>query len=224
MRSNWQKGAKLPKEHTGKVWTEAKIFWHGLTRVLSWVEQCRQHWLGAPISCDLGHISHRNSHIIASSRCHEEICTRPLARLACLWSLQAFEQRQKQTPTCSTCSGAPEHALGAPPTRAAPLCANLVSTPMPAPIKAIPASTVHPHAPLTQPELEFAGVRPVSKVRAAAQATATVDRPTKPFLAPSDPRDSLYVPRWSFQSHESNSTSSETLDRPCWTSPDRRRT
>jgi hypothetical protein len=75
-------------------------------------------------------------------------------------------------------SGTPEHALGAPPTHAAPRRANLASTPAPAPIKAIPASTVHPRAPLTQPELEFTGVCPVSKVPAAAQATATVDRPT----------------------------------------------
>jgi hypothetical protein len=98
-------------------------------------------------------------------------------------------------PTCSTRSGALEHALGAPPTRVALRRANLASTPTPTPIKAIPASTVHPHAPLTQPELEFAGVCPVSKVPAAAQAMATIDRPTKPFPAPSDPRDSLYVPR-----------------------------
>jgi hypothetical protein len=81
-------------------------------------------------------------------------------------------------PTCSTRSGAPEHALGAPPTRAAPRRANLASTPAPALIKAVPASTVHPCAPLTQPKLEFARVRPVSKVPAAAQATTTVDQPT----------------------------------------------
>jgi hypothetical protein len=139
-------------------------------------EQCRHTWLGARISHKLGHISHWNLHKLASPRCQEEICTRPLVRFAGLWSLQVLEQRQKQTPTCSTRSGAPEHALGAPPTRAAPCRANLASTP--APIKAISASTVHPRAPLTQPELEFAGVRPVSKVPAAAQATTTVDRPT----------------------------------------------
>jgi hypothetical protein len=95
---------------------------------------------------------------------------------------------------CSTRSSAPEHALGAPPTRAAPRRANLAATPAPVPIKAIPASTVHPHASLTQPELKFAGVCPVSEVPAAAQATATVDRPNQSFPAPSNPRDSLYGP------------------------------
>jgi hypothetical protein len=75
-------------------------------------------------------------------------------------------------------SGAPEHALSAPPTRAALHRANLASTPASVPIKAIRVSTVHPRAPLTQPKLEIAGVRPVSKVPMAAQATATVDRPT----------------------------------------------
>jgi hypothetical protein len=92
-------------------------------------------------------------------------------------------------------SGAPEHALVAPPTLTAPRRANLTSTPAPVPIKAIPASIIHPRALLTQPELEFAGLRPVSEVPAAAQATTTVDRPTWPFPAPSDPRDSLYEPR-----------------------------
>jgi hypothetical protein len=78
--------------------------------------------------------------------------------------------------------------------RAAPRRANLVSTPMPSPIKAIPASTVHPRVLLTQPELEFAGGCPVSEVPAATQATTTVDRPTQPLLVPFDPRDSLYGP------------------------------
>jgi hypothetical protein len=149
-----------------------------LTSVWSRVEQCRQTQLGTRISHKLGHISHWNSHKLASPRCQKEICTRPLARFVRLWSLQMLEQRQKQTPTCSTRSGAPKHALGAPPTHAAPRRANLASMPAPVPIKAISASTVHPRAPLTQPELEFAGVRPVSKVPTAAQATTTVDRPT----------------------------------------------
>jgi hypothetical protein len=109
--------------------------------------------------------------------------------------LQALEQRQKQTHTCSTRSSAPEHALGAPPTCAAPRRANLASMPTPSLIKAILASTVHPRASLTQPELKFAGVCLVSKVPAAARATATVDQPNQPLPAPFDPRDSLYGPR-----------------------------
>jgi hypothetical protein len=72
----------------------------------------------------------------------------------------------------------PEHALGAPPTCVALRRANLASTPAPAPIKAISASTVRPRVPLTQPEHKFVGVCPVSEVPVAMQATTTVDRPT----------------------------------------------
>jgi hypothetical protein len=43
-----------------------------------------------------------------------------MARFARLRSLQTFEQRQKQTPMCSTRSGAPEHAPTLNPTRTAP--------------------------------------------------------------------------------------------------------
>jgi hypothetical protein len=78
--------------------------------------------------------------------------------------------------------------------RAAPRHANPAPTPMPAAIKAILASTVHPLASLTQPKLKIAGVCPVSEVLAAAQAMATVDRPNQPLLAPSDPRVSFYEP------------------------------
>jgi hypothetical protein len=81
-------------------------------------------------------------------------------------------------PMCSMRSSTPEHALDAPPTLAGPRRANLASTPAPAPIKAIPASTLHPRVPLIQPELEFGRLCPVSEVPAAAQATTTVDRPT----------------------------------------------
>jgi hypothetical protein len=73
MGSNWQKGAKLPKKHTGKVWTKAKTFWHELTPVLSRVEQCWQTHLGARISPKLGHIFPWNSHELGSPRCREEI-------------------------------------------------------------------------------------------------------------------------------------------------------
>jgi hypothetical protein len=156
------------------------------------------HWWTVPTDLTWRpHISHWNLHKLASPRCQEEICTRPLARFAHLWSLQALEQRQKQTHTCSTRSGAPEHALGAPLARTAPRRANPASTPAPAAIKAIRAPTVHPSVLLPQPELKFAGVCPVSEVPAAARATTTVDQPTQPLPAPSNPRDSLYGPRWS---------------------------
>jgi hypothetical protein len=73
MGSKWQKGAKLPKEHTGKVWTKAKIVWHELTPVLSRDEQCRQTHLGAHISPKPGHIFPWNSHELGIPRCREEI-------------------------------------------------------------------------------------------------------------------------------------------------------
>jgi hypothetical protein len=95
------------------------------------------------------------------------------------------------TTTCSTHPGEPQHALGAPLTRAAPRRANSASTPAPVAIKATPASTVHPRMSLTQPELEFAE----SNVLAAAQATATVDRPNQPLPVPSNPRVSFYEPQ-----------------------------
>jgi hypothetical protein len=37
--SEYQKGAKPPKEPTGKVWTQAKFVWHDLTTLLSRGEQ-----------------------------------------------------------------------------------------------------------------------------------------------------------------------------------------
>jgi hypothetical protein len=96
--------------------------------------------------------------------------------------------------------------------------------PVPTAIKATPASTVHPLASLTQPELEFAGVCPESEVPAAAQATATVDRPNQPLPIPFDPWVSFYGPQWSSQSRGLDSNSLETLDRRRRTSTSRRRT
>jgi hypothetical protein len=126
----------------------------------------RQTRFGVRISCELGHISHWNSHIIASPRCQEEICARLLARFARLRSLQAFEQWQKQTPMCSTRSGAPEHAPALGPARSAPRQAKLVPTP--APIKLTEASTVHPRSLSTSPERKFTGDCSAHGVPAAA--------------------------------------------------------
>jgi hypothetical protein len=67
--------------------------------------------------------------------------------------------------------------------------------PTPAAIKPTLASTVHPRAPLTQPEHEFADICPENGVPAAAQATTTVDRPSQPFSAPFDPWDSFCGPQ-----------------------------
>jgi hypothetical protein len=80
-----------------------------------------------------------------------------MARFACLRSLQTFELRQKQTPTCSTRSGAPEHAPALDPARTAPRQAKPVPPPTPAPIKPTEASTIRPRSLSTSPERQFTG-------------------------------------------------------------------
>jgi hypothetical protein len=71
--SNWQKGAKLPKARPWKIWNQSRTVWHGLTQVLSRVEQYREPWLGATISPKLYQIFTWNSHKLGSPRCREEI-------------------------------------------------------------------------------------------------------------------------------------------------------
>jgi hypothetical protein len=90
---------------------------------------------------------------------------------------------------------APEHAQR--PTPRAPRRAKPRPCPLPAfaPIKPARASAVCPRVLSTSPEHEIAGVCPANGVPAAARAPATVDRPAEPFLAPSNPRERLYVPR-----------------------------
>jgi hypothetical protein len=82
-------------------------------------------------------------------------------------------------------------------------------------------STIRPRPLSTSPERKITGVCPAHSVPAAARAPTTVDRPTGPFPAPSDPRERLYVPRWNSESEESSSASPETLDQGHRTSPDR---
>jgi hypothetical protein len=148
---------------------------------------------------------------------------RILPRFARLQSQQAFEQGQKHTSTCST---RPNLARARPaPDPACPVLrqAKPVPHPAPAPIKPAKASTVCPRSLSTSPERKITSVCPAHGVPAAARAPTTVDRPTEPFPAPSDPRERLYVPRWSSQSEESGSASPETPDQGHQTSPDRRR-
>jgi hypothetical protein len=66
-------------------------------------------------------------------------------------------------------SGAPEHALGAPPTRAAPRRARAYKS-HPGLDRTLPRTTDPTQARVRRSS-------PVSKVLAAAQATATIDRP-----------------------------------------------
>jgi hypothetical protein len=124
-----------------------------------------------------------------------EVCTGFLPRFACFRSQQALEHGQKQTPTCLTSSGAPEHAPALSPARTALRRAKPVPLLALVPIKPAKASTVCPRSLSTSPERKITGVCPTHVVPAAARAPTTVDRPTEPLPAPSDPRERLYVPR-----------------------------
>jgi hypothetical protein len=80
------------------------------------------------------------------------------------------------------------------------------------PIKQTKASAIRPHALSTSLEHEITGVCPAHSVPADVRTPTTVDRPTEPSPAPSDPRERLCMPRWSSQSKESRSASPETPD------------
>ena len=155
----------------------------------------RQPRFGVRKSPYLGHIYHWNSHTRDSPRCQEEVCAGFLPRFARLRSQQALEHGKKQTPTCSTRSGAPEHALVLSPACTAPRRAKPVPLPVLVPIKPAKDSTVRPRSLSTSPEHKITGVCPAHGMPAAARAPTTVDRPTEPLPAPSDPRERLYVPQ-----------------------------
>jgi hypothetical protein len=139
------------------------------------------------------HISHWNSHTRDSPRCQEEVCAGFLPRFARLRSQQAFEQGQKHTSTCST---RPDPARARPaPDPARPALRQAKPVPLPTPINPAEALTVRPRSLSTSPERKITGVCPAHGVPVAARAPTTVDRPTEPFPAPSDPRERLYVPR-----------------------------
>jgi hypothetical protein len=110
-----------------------------------------------------------------------------LPRFARLRSQQALEHGQKQTPTCSTRSGAPEHAPALGPARTAPRQAELVPPLAPSPIKPAKASIVRLRSLSTSTERKITGVCPAHGVPAAAREPTTVDRPTEP----SQPRPTL---------------------------------
>jgi hypothetical protein len=155
----------------------------------------RQARFGVHKSSDLGLISPWNLHTRDSHRCHEEVCVGFLLRFARLRSQQAFEQGQKNTSTCST---RPDLARARPapePARPAPRQATPVSPALARAYKASQGFSRTPRALSTSPEHEIAGVCPAHCVPAAAQPPATVDRPTEPSPAPSNPRKRLYVPR-----------------------------
>jgi hypothetical protein len=120
-----------------------------------------------------------------------EVCTEFLPRFARFRSQQALEHGQKQTPTCFDEFWRARARLA----RTALRRAKPVPLLAPAPIKPAKASTVCPRSLSTSPERKITGVCPTHGVPAAGRAPTTVDRPTEPLPAPSDPRERLYVPR-----------------------------
>jgi hypothetical protein len=163
----------------------------GISFVARWI--VRQDRFGVRKSSDLGLITPWNSHTRDIHRCQEEACAGFLPRFARFQSRQAFEHGQKNTSTCST---RPERARARP----APDPAH------PAPRQAMPVSTARAYkanqgSSRTPPRaLDLTGARdrrscPANGMPATARAPAAVDRPTEPFLTPSNPREILYVPR-----------------------------
>jgi hypothetical protein len=169
------------------------LTWLGITFVAKWAG--RQASFGVRISSDLGLIFPWNSHTRDSHRCQEEICAGFLPRFARMRSQQAFEHGQKNTSTCSTRS---TRARARPrPTPRAPCRARPRPRPLlaPAPINHPQASTVLIRALSTSPEHKPTGVCPYTACSRPPDLPATVDRPTKPFPTPSDPRRRLCTPR-----------------------------
>jgi hypothetical protein len=111
----------------------------------------------------------------------------------------------------------PEHVERSNPR--APCRAKPRPCSLPAPIKLAKGSAVRPRALSTSLEHEITGVCLAHGVPAAARAPTTIDRPTEPSPALSDPRERLYVPRWSSQSEESSSASPATPNQGHRTSP-----
>jgi hypothetical protein len=138
-----------------------------------------------------------------------------MARFARLRSLQTFEQRQKQTPTCSTRSGAPEHAPALDPARTTLRQAKPVPTP--APIKLTEASTVRPRSLSTSPERKFTGDYSVHGVPAArprtdhrSPATLAIPRPVRPSREPL--RASMKLPEPGIELYLAEDTGSTSPD------------
>jgi hypothetical protein len=155
----------------------------------------RQARFGVRKSSDLGLISPWNLHTRSCNRCQKEVCAGFLPKFARLRSQQAFEQGQKNTSTCSTRPDLARARQAPDPARRAPCQPRPYPLPAPASIKPAKASAVRPRALSTSPEHEIAGVFPAHGVPVAAREPATVDRPTKPSPAPSDPLVRLRVPR-----------------------------
>jgi hypothetical protein len=155
----------------------------------------RQPRFGVRKSPYLGHICHWNSHTRDSPRCQEGVCAGFLPRFARLRSQHAFEQGQKNTSTCSTHPELARARLVPDPARPASRQAAPMPLPVPTPIKPAEALTVRPRSLSTSPERKITGVCPAHSVPAAVGTPTTIDRPTEPSLASSNPRERLCVPQ-----------------------------
>jgi hypothetical protein len=215
----YQKGAKPPKAPTRKVWKRAQVVWQDLAWFLSRGGQRDKPDLASANLPTQG-ISAIGTHIQettlgARRRPAPDFCQDShVCDLGELWN-----KGRRTLPCVRRALNAPEHAQR--PNPRAPRRAKPRPCLLPAPIKPTEASTVLPRALSTSPEPEITGVCPADGVPAAARSPATVDRPAEPSPTPSNPRNRLYVPRWSSQSEESSSASPETPDQGRRTSPDR---
>jgi hypothetical protein len=155
----------------------------------------RQARFGVRISYDLGLISPWNLHTRDSHRCQEEVCAGFCQDSHVCDLNKCLNKGRRTPPRVRRALTLPEHARRLnprAPRRAEPRPCPL---PAPAPIKLAEASVVRPRALSTSPEHKIVGVCPAHGLPAAARSPATVDLPTEPSPAPSNPRKRLYVPR-----------------------------
>jgi hypothetical protein len=146
-----------------------------------------------------------------------------LARFARLVDQDAFEQGQKQTSTCSTCPGTPEHAQALGPACPRQATPDPAPSPVPAPIKQPQAATVLPRTPSAPPEHEFAGVLSAHGVPSAAQGHPPWTRHSNPPPSNPSPRLASLEPRKASRALRPNTTSPEAPDCHRRTPANRRR-
>jgi hypothetical protein len=218
--SNWQKGAKIPKEHPKKIELKPKQFdmnWHGFCLGLNSLDRpdLAPPYLPHPTISSLG--THTRQIALGTEK---RLYIRFLARFARLVAQQAFEPGQKQMSACSTCSSALEHAPVLGPVRPHQATPN----PAPAPIKHPEATTVLPSTLSAPPEHEFAGVLSTHGVLAATQACPSWTGHSDPPPSNLAPRLASLEPRKASWALRLNTTLPETPDCHRWTPADRRRT
>jgi hypothetical protein len=147
-----------------------------------------------------------------------------LARYACLVDQHAFELEQKQTSTCSTFAGAPEHARAPDPSRPCRATPDPAPSPAPSPIKQPKASTVLGRTLSVPPKPEFARLSPEHDAPPTAQACPLWTGRSSPPPPKPAPLLASLEPRRASRALKPNATSMEAPDRHRRTPADRRRT